>query len=144
MAACRRSCLPGGPARRCQQSALFGACERADMKRPLWFFNGTHCFEWRYPLGQCPAPDPPAFRSRRECRKLCPVQRRRCRPPEATEHCSARLLRYPVFAASTPGVGMACLRVGPASLLPYRCLRGANRFRSAKDCERLCARDRTD
>ncbi|XP_065291022.1 uncharacterized protein [Dermacentor albipictus] len=28
MAACRRSCLPGGPARRCQQSALFGACER--------------------------------------------------------------------------------------------------------------------
>ncbi|KAL1426000.1 hypothetical protein MTO96_003470 [Rhipicephalus appendiculatus] len=107
------------------------------MKRPLWFFNGSRCFEWRYQNGQCPAPDPPAFRSRRECRQLCPGQRRRCRPPEATEHCRAQLLRYPVFAAYRRGA-MSCIRIGPVSLLPYRCLRGANRFRSAKDCETLC------
>ncbi|KAH7931448.1 hypothetical protein HPB49_025773 [Dermacentor silvarum] len=128
------------------ENSMVCRVRRGDMKRPLWFFNGTRCFQWRFPLGQCPAPDPPAFRSRSECRKMCRgVQRRRCRPPEATEHCNARLLRYPVFAASTPGVKeLACVRIGPASLLPYRCLRGANVFRSAKDCERLCARDRTD
>ncbi|XP_054923118.1 uncharacterized protein [Dermacentor andersoni] len=147
--------------RRCFQTALFTTCSSDDMVNgsSTWFFDGTGCRMWQFPLGQCPSLDGDLFASRELCTTRClsrvvansdlvgaesgnsiftrdPTV---CRVPRPSV-CTSQQRRFPVFfqRAVDPGSSPRCQ---PATLVGdtgHRCLAGTNKFRSQNECESVC------
>ncbi|KAL1479445.1 hypothetical protein MTO96_034821 [Rhipicephalus appendiculatus] len=100
-ASCRKNCVDGAvPAENCFHTATFSMCTRRDVRHKWWYFDGSRCQAWDFPLGSCPsltdADGGEAFTSRQECTQHCEGPRdqqhhhlyRRCMPPvRESMHC---------------------------------------------------------
>ncbi|XP_077486111.1 uncharacterized protein LOC144097241 [Amblyomma americanum] len=149
---CRKSCVEGAvPSEKCFQTATFSMCTRRDVRHKWWFFNGSHCQPWDFPLGACPsrtdADGGDAFDSYSECAQTCvPGHKpllRRCQRP-VNEPCTAQQLRFPYFAVGVPKAGSGvfrCVKASGAVLAHHRCATGENRFHTRDACARRCYRE---
>lgn len=140
---CYRACgLLQGPARDdCFEQTLFTACQRQDLVRSWWHFNGRRCAEWSFPQGDCPVNGTDVYDSLQECRAKCEAgddgRRPRCQPPASTT-CQVDLLRFPYFARILPSGRGHCMKAAVNTLLIHRCLIGANRFGTKAACVDAC------
>ncbi|KAH7957945.1 hypothetical protein HPB51_028067 [Rhipicephalus microplus] len=104
-ASCRKNCVESAvPAEKCFHTATFSMCTRHDVRHKWWYYDGSRCQSWNFPLGACPsltdADGGEAFTSRHECTEHCEVAgdqqqphlNRRCIPP-VREPCTAHQLR---------------------------------------------------
>ncbi|XP_075739359.1 uncharacterized protein LOC142784744 [Rhipicephalus microplus] len=104
-ASCRKDCVESAvPAEKCFHTATFSMCTRRDVRHKWWYYDGSRCQPWNFPLGACPsltdADGGEAFTSRHECAQLCEGAgdqqqhhlRHRCIPP-VREPCTAHQLR---------------------------------------------------
>ncbi|KAH6935327.1 hypothetical protein HPB50_005079 [Hyalomma asiaticum] len=154
LSSCRKNCVDGAvPAEKCFQTAIFSKCTRRDVLYNWWYFNGSHCQSWNFPLGGCPsltdADGGEAFGSRHECAQYCGAGahdryhrhlQRRCMPP-VKEPCTAKQLRFPYFAVGVPKAGSGvfrCVKASGAVLAHHRCPTGVNRFQTKENCAQMC------
>lgn len=146
---CRKSCVEGAvPSEKCFYTATFSMCTRRDVRQKWWFFNGSHCQPWDFPLGACPshtdADGGDAFDSYSECARTCASghqpRLRRCQRP-VSEPCTAQQLRFPYFAVGVPTAGSGvfrCVKASGAVLAHHLCAAGENRFHTRDGCARRC------
>ncbi|KAH7936489.1 hypothetical protein HPB49_000101 [Dermacentor silvarum] len=153
-ASCRKNCVESPvPADKCFHTAIFSKCTRHDVRHKWWYFDGSRCQSWDFPLGACPsltdADGGDAFASRHECAQYCGDgardhrhSKRRCLPP-VREPCTAQQLRFPYFAVGVPNAGSGvfrCVKASGAVLAHHRCPTGENRFPTKEDCAKMCLR----
>ncbi|XP_070378643.1 uncharacterized protein [Dermacentor albipictus] len=147
---CLASCVHadgGEPHDRCYESTLFTTCTRQDVPEAWWYYNGSACTEWNFPLGKCPSLGRRVYRSREECDRACPLRRqrgnttvsrrRRCDSPAATT-CTPQQVKYPYFADMQAQSSARCVKATSHTLQERRCLIGSNRFDSVASCEQSC------
>ncbi|KAH7966549.1 hypothetical protein HPB49_017437 [Dermacentor silvarum] len=137
---CRRSCVEAArPHRRCMATPQFSYCNR-ELTSSWWFSNGTHCEEWRFPLGMCPARGSSVFASARQCRENClrPRDKLQCCHKPEPRVCAFGQLKYPYFAAVGFDGCFRCLEATASTLAGYQCLIGANRFDTIDACNSTC------
>ncbi|XP_037512294.1 uncharacterized protein LOC119389126 [Rhipicephalus sanguineus] len=151
------------PSRRCFKTDLFTTCISDDIVNgsSTWFFDGTGCHMWNFPLGQCPSLDGDLFTSLAQCSKRClnrggfeidPVGAKSgdaavaassnaCRVPRPSV-CTGQQLRFPAFfqRAVGPGNSPECLSATLVADTDHRCLTGSNRFQTHSECENACVR----
>ncbi|KAL3209493.1 hypothetical protein MRX96_052344 [Rhipicephalus microplus] len=152
-ASCRKNCVESAvPAEKCFHTATFSMCTRRDVRHKWWYYDGSRCQSWNFPLGACPsltdADGAEAFTSRHECTEHCEVAgdqqqphlNRRCIPP-VREPCTAQQLRFPYFTIGVPTAGSGtfrCVKASGAVLAHHRCPTGDNQFRTKDDCAKMC------
>ncbi|KAH7942126.1 hypothetical protein HPB49_020936 [Dermacentor silvarum] len=122
-------------------------CTRQDVAETWWYYNGSACTEWNFPLGHCPSLGRRVYRSRKECDRTCRLRQqrgntttsrhRRCDPPVATM-CTAQQIKYPYFADMRAQGSARCVKASSHTLRERRCLVGSNRFDSVASCEQSC------
>ncbi|KAH7942079.1 hypothetical protein HPB49_020241 [Dermacentor silvarum] len=147
---CLTSCVHadnGEPHDRCYESVLFTTCTRQDVSETWWYYNGSACTEWNFPLGHCPSLGRRVYRSRKECDRTCRLRQqhgnttasrhRRCDLPVATM-CTAQQIKYPYFADMRARGSARCVKASSHTLRVRRCLIGSNRFDSVASCEQSC------
>ncbi|XP_065306345.1 uncharacterized protein [Dermacentor albipictus] len=145
MDSCLTSCVHvanGRPQDRCYEATLFATCSWQDATETWWYYDGTACAEWNFPLGNCPLQDERVFRTRLECDEACLRRqrgggRRRCDAPDAAT-CTPPQLKYPYFASMLANGAARCVSASGHELSRHRCLVGSNRFESVASCERAC------
>ncbi|KAL3198796.1 hypothetical protein MRX96_044266 [Rhipicephalus microplus] len=151
---CLDSCARDPPRERCFESVLLTDCSRRDVVEKWWFFDGSRCVHWDFPMGDCPSSrGGRTFRSLRECSLTClyhrhfgrrqrldgaPVpQRSRCHAPLAVT-CDSRDIRFPYFADMNARGSARCVKTSTPTLLSRLCLVGSNRFDSLSTCKEVC------
>ncbi|KAH7942021.1 hypothetical protein HPB49_019862 [Dermacentor silvarum] len=146
MDSCLASCVHvanGRPQDRCYEATLFATCSWQDAAETWWYYDGTVCAQWNFPLGNCPLQDGRLFRTRLDCDQACvhreggDGERRRCDAPDAAT-CTTRQLKYPYFASMRESGPARCVSASSHELNAHRCLVGPNRFDSVASCERAC------
>ncbi|XP_077486108.1 uncharacterized protein LOC144097237 [Amblyomma americanum] len=147
LSSCTQRCVhPSKPAERCFHTAMFSQCVSRDVRGTLWFFDGTDCRQWHFPLGACPSTyeGGNVFRNLRACLRQCTGRKlllSSCQVPTAVP-CEPLSLRYPYFAAITPSSGgrLRCFEASAAALRRHRCPTGSNRFLTPEACRKTCHR----
>ncbi|KAL1476057.1 hypothetical protein MTO96_036808 [Rhipicephalus appendiculatus] len=150
LGSCLASCVhkgSGAPHDRCYENALFSTCTRQDFAETWWYYNGSTCSAWNFPLGKCPSTGLGVYHSRRECKRTCLLRQqrgnttatthRRCQPPLAAP-CRLPQLKYPYFADMRAEGSARCVKVSSNRLRHRRCLIGSNRFDMITACEQSC------
>ncbi|KAH6940399.1 hypothetical protein HPB50_027549 [Hyalomma asiaticum] len=143
---CRRSCVEATrPHRRCMATPEFSHCDK-ELTRTWWFSNGTHCEEWHFPLGLCPARGSSVFPSASQCVDRClrPRDKLQCCHRPEPHVCALGQLKYPYFAAVGYDGCFRCLEATASTLAGYQCLIGANRFDTIDACNSTCVDDSSD
>ncbi|KAH6930289.1 hypothetical protein HPB50_012537 [Hyalomma asiaticum] len=75
--------------------------DRQDVAASFWYYNGTACTKWTFPLRRCTASQPGECRTLGECSEQCvgkgrQVDSPRFGVPESGE-CALEHLRHPYF-----------------------------------------------
>ncbi|XP_077520294.1 uncharacterized protein LOC144130164 [Amblyomma americanum] len=147
LGSCLSSCVRAPKGReldRCHENTLFTECARLDVVEAWWFFDGSACTKWTFPLGNCPSQGRRVYRSRRECDTECLRPKRndtayahQCDAP-VTATCSPEQVKYPYFADMLLEGNARCVMASNRVLRARRCLIGSNQFDSIGSCEQAC------
>ncbi|KAL1476056.1 hypothetical protein MTO96_036807 [Rhipicephalus appendiculatus] len=150
LGSCLTSCVHeerAEPHDRCYENALFSTCTRQDVAETWWYYNGSTCTAWNFPLGHCPSMGLGVYHSRRECERSCLLHQRlgnttasshrRCQLPVSVR-CTLPQLKYPYFADMRAQGSARCVKASSHTLRHRRCLIGSNQFDSIAGCEQSC------
>lgn len=134
---CREACIETkSRPQHCLVGAVFEKCERKDVRREWWHFDGHACHSWNFTSGLCPSYRSEVFTSKHDCLAKCSARTGKLLCRAATPGvCYSDHLRFPYFVVPDPE---ACLRVSAVNHLGRRCLTGPNRFESMAACQRSC------
>ncbi|XP_077486551.1 uncharacterized protein LOC144097793 [Amblyomma americanum] len=142
---CKAKCIDNSnPSERCFSTAMFSKCTSRDVRYQWWFYDGAQCVPWDFPEGACPSVQMGGdlFTSAKECASQCATGDallEPCQPPKPGP-CTAKQLRFPYFAMSSPeDRRVDCLRSSISVLSGHRCLTGTNRFLTEASCLQTCS-----